>query len=227
MTSSTDMTRILRKLTDLAASDPGLKLFGADKHKYHLAPTLSNEEVSHLEAQYKMTLPEGYRRFLLEVGDGGAGPYYGLHSLSEAIKYSGTTREPDILSRPFPLEKALDLFEKCGEAGSWDDYFARIETDEKYYDKVRRCVSRFNKPHYTQGTLYLCDYGDGIAFRLVVTGPQVGNIWIDDRVGGFGGLFPLSPEGKASPPTSFLKWYENWLDKAARTVESGGSFEYA
>ena len=224
--SSSDMDRIRQKLAALAAGDPDLKRFGADGHKYRLSPPLSPEEISRMEAEHKMTLPEEYRAFLLELGDGGTGPYYGIQPLANAIKYSDIARDPATLSKRFPLNKPLLLFDECVGEGTWDDYYRRIETDEKYYDKVQRCISRFNKPYYTQGTLYLCDYGDAIAFRLVVTGRESGNMWIEDRAGDFGGFFPLSHEGKGETRTTFLKWYENWLDQAGQKSESEGYFEY-
>lgn len=36
-----------------------------------LGPALSEEEIRSFEQKHQITLPEGYRRFLLEVGDGG------------------------------------------------------------------------------------------------------------------------------------------------------------
>ena len=60
------------------------------KHKLierhiHLNPCLGEHEVESFEAQYNIRLPEAYRRFLLEVGDGGAGPPYLFNSLVSRI----------------------------------------------------------------------------------------------------------------------------------------------
>jgi hypothetical protein len=223
---------ILReKLDTLAAADPDLKLFGAEAHKYTLGPMLSEEEISRIEQEYKIKLPEGYRQFLLEMGDGGAGPYLGIQPLASAI--NGTQRDHDILSRPFPLDKPLDVFEECVEDGTLDDYYERIQDDEDYYDETLECVAKFSGPYYTQGSIYLCDFGDAIVFHLPVTGPESGNIWVEDLQGDFGGIFPVSNEGKGATRTNFLKWYENWLDKNLRsangeeTDDEGGYFTYA
>ena len=38
--------------------------------KIQMGPVLSEEQISAFEQKHQITLPEGYRRFLLEVGDG-------------------------------------------------------------------------------------------------------------------------------------------------------------
>lgn len=230
----TQMYRIEQKLAALREADRGWTLFGAEQHKYVLESALGEDEISRIEKSYGIRLPEGYRQFLLEIGDGGAGPYHGLRKLTDALRFSGVAKDKTILSKPFPLDKPLDIFEECAGVPTWDDYFRRIETDDDYYDEVLECKAKFNKPYYRQGTIYLCDYGDAIVFRLVVSGPERGNIWITDQAGDFGGIFPLSPEGKGETRTDFLTWYENWLDRSLAglngdSVEDngGGYFEYA
>lgn len=65
-------------LTRLAAADPRRRRFGASTHNYLLAPALSESRVAELEHEYNITLPADYRAHLTGLGDGGAGPYYGL-----------------------------------------------------------------------------------------------------------------------------------------------------
>jgi hypothetical protein len=55
--------------------------FGAEKHQLHLSPPAPLYEIEALENAYQVRLPEDYRAFLLEVGERGAGPNYGLQSL--------------------------------------------------------------------------------------------------------------------------------------------------
>lgn len=70
-------------LAELAAADPRHKRFGAAAHRYRLRPPLSEARLAELEAGAGVHLPADYRDFLLELGDGGAGPYFGLAPLDQ------------------------------------------------------------------------------------------------------------------------------------------------
>src|SRR5262245_3746376 len=69
-----------------------------------LNPTLSEAHVAAFERAHCIALPEGYRDFLLRVGDGGLGPGGGLADLAEAARRSPTTD----LDRPFPFSFRAD-----------------------------------------------------------------------------------------------------------------------
>jgi hypothetical protein len=68
--------RIRAKLAQAAANPALLESFGAKAHSYRLNPPLSEAEVAAFEADHAVRLPEEYRLFLLEAGDGGVGPSY-------------------------------------------------------------------------------------------------------------------------------------------------------
>ena len=226
------ITEIQRKLALLAEADPELRLFGAQRHKYALLPCLDEAQARLIEETHSIDLPADYRRFLLELGNGGAGPYLGLNPLEGSFPTRMLAKEPDLMSKPFPLTAPLYVMQECLGSTTLDEYYERIETDEPYYDKVRRCVSRFNKPRYSRGALMICDYGDAIEFLLVVKGKERGNIWIDDRAHD-GGIFPLAPETRTDLRTGFLEWYERWLDQALAEARgeappgNDGYFEFA
>ncbi len=73
--------KLRRQLKKAGEKDPDFYRFGADDHKYQLKPPISEERIAAFEARFDVSLPEGYRNFLLWAGDGGAGPFYGLYSL--------------------------------------------------------------------------------------------------------------------------------------------------
>jgi hypothetical protein len=83
----------------LRAVDGGFRVFGSKQHRYRVGPTLSEAELAAFESANRATLPDDYRRFLSVVGNGGAGPFYGLEPL-------GTFGRD--LSRPFPFVGATD-----------------------------------------------------------------------------------------------------------------------
>jgi hypothetical protein len=83
----------------LRKADPGFRVFGSKRHRYGLGPSLCEDELAAFELANAVTLPKDYRRFLSSVGNGGAGPFYGLEPLSAFGRD---------LSRPFPFVVATD-----------------------------------------------------------------------------------------------------------------------
>ncbi len=74
----------LRSLLEKArATDADLKQFGAEHHKYQWNSPASLKEIEAFERETAISLPDGYRNFLLQAGNGGAGPFYGLFSLEQ------------------------------------------------------------------------------------------------------------------------------------------------
>ena len=53
------------------------------KYNVVMNSVVKEKEVLKVEKELGTELPEGYRHFLLEVGNGGMGPYYGMHSLQK------------------------------------------------------------------------------------------------------------------------------------------------
>jgi hypothetical protein len=80
-------------VTHVATHDPQFLRFGAHHHGYRLAPPLGEARTAEIEAELGAPLPAPYRAFVVEVADGGAGPYHGLfrldHPLQRAIAAAG------------------------------------------------------------------------------------------------------------------------------------------
>lgn len=194
------ISQIKDKLNRLKEADQDYEIFGSHYHEYNLNPTKSEEELVKFETENQIKLPEEYREFLLYVGNGGAGPYYGLEPLENG-------REVDLdyidgkdlidLSKPFPFTEHWNVdFEEIN-----DDNYEEIEEqkNENYYD---------NK--FVNGLLRISNFGCGVRMNIVVNGKEKGNIWVDDRVNG-NGIFP-DPYCNITDRITFLDWYELWLD---------------
>jgi hypothetical protein len=57
---------------------PKRTVFGVIGHHFVLNPPLTEAEVVAFEQGHQVRLPPDYRHFLTSIGNGGAGPYYGV-----------------------------------------------------------------------------------------------------------------------------------------------------
>jgi len=196
---------IRQKLDELAQRDTKFQIFGAFVHRYRKRTPLSEHEVKSFEKKYSIQLPPDYREFLLQVSNGGAGPYYGLEPLENGLYQDLDNKDSSNLTNPaleFPLTEA------------WNLEFMDIQ--EEAYDQTREIEYFDNK--WTNGLLRISNFGCGVSMNLVVNGKEYGNIWVDDRCND-GGIFPdpyFGNEGRIA----FLDWYELWLDKSLSQLPS-------
>ena len=85
-------------VAQLEALDRRRVAFGAGRYAYRFPAPLALEQVEAFERRYALELPVAYRRFLLELGNGGPGPYYGVTPLA--------LDAPQLLE-PFPYADAI------------------------------------------------------------------------------------------------------------------------
>jgi len=173
---------LAEKLRELASQDSEFKVFGASTfgtgHHYRLNPPIDLRDLAAFEAEFTVELPADYRDFLLRVGNGGAGPNYGLYSLDGAVTDAPGHKSRDFLAAPFRLTTAFNPY---SEDASHEDLFG---------------------DQWICGSVILSHQGCGYFDRLVITGPQRGQVWTDGRVGDQG-IFPLQCD--------FYEWYDHWL----------------
>lgn len=214
-----DVTRIQSKLEQLQRLDRKYKIFGATSHKYQLNPTLSEAQVKEVETHYKMKLPEDYRRFLIEVGNGGAGPAYGVFKLGEEDdNYDFCSWDEGgligDLSKPFRHKHAWNL-----PASFWqqEPSDAGVEEFDKLWDAWQNRVDEtYYNPTVMNGAIPICHLGCALRHWLVICGAQAGSIWVDDRTDKKGIAPLLLAKGEQA---SFATWYEAWLDESLETFK--------
>lgn len=197
-------------------SDAPITLFGADSHRFVLNPPLTDDEILAFEQLHQITLPADYRYFLSRIGNGGAGPYYGVFPLGQ-MDGSGVKlhswREGDgfvgVLSKPFPLRDA------------WNDLSGQpsAELIDAHLEEYERQLAVFEKfywdPARVNGAFPICTLGCALRILLIVSGEQAGHLWFDRRADD-NGISPLISNNNLR--ATFSAWYQEWLDDALHTL---------
>jgi hypothetical protein len=100
MLLSNDLSDLVELLNRLRAADRNFRVFGSEVHRYQLDRVMPEADLRRFELELRVELPEDYRCFVATIGNGGAGPAYGLVPL-ELPPWRDITL-------PFPLEQASD-----------------------------------------------------------------------------------------------------------------------
>ena len=201
-----DCQKIADMLDRIRVADPDCRFFGVDTHRYRFGPCLTDNDLQSIEAHYGITLPDDYRRFLLEIGNGGAGPGYGLQrfgfvesadeiptaTANGPMRVVQTTRN-GTLSRQ-------NLYDDSGhEVDPMDiSFFATIKPlardgdsgpgipsqpfplSSPFDEWAEECDGDWSDIDPSIGTWNLADYGCAMSARLVLNGPFGGQVWFYD-----------------------------------------------
>jgi hypothetical protein len=213
-----DPTRIESALRRLRPTQAARKIFGANGHGFELNPTLSEDQVSAFETRHRVRLPDDYRKFLLHVGNGGAGPYYGIFPLGQM---DGTKErlkpwhENDgfvgVLSKPFTLTSDWNDLSGMPSDDMQDDDNPEYERKHDEFEK------RYWSASLMSGVFPICHEGCALRIWIVVTGAEAGRLWRDRRAEYMGVERLLTADGA---PATFSRWYNEWLDRSVRDVFS-------
>jgi HEAT repeat protein len=128
--------------------------FSVKKHQFRMNATLSEGDLQAFETDHGIRLPEDYRAFLSAIGNGGAGPYYGINSLD---KWASGPEELDGEA----LRQSCPLSEHLPRTTEWEQMLP----------------PGVQNPY--QGTITICDLGfkgyTGYGL-LIVSGPARGRV---------------------------------------------------
>jgi hypothetical protein len=208
-----DFDQVLSSLKLLSSAH--VDLFGADSHHFVLNPPLSDREIISFERLHGISLPTDYRHFVSHIGNGGAGPYYGVFPLGQMDdNYElKSWHEGDglvgVLSEPFALRDAWnDLKLKPSEK--------LIDTNLEVYDRQLAAFEKiYWSPVRANGAFPICHIGCALRIWLIVSGGEAGHLWLDGRADGTG-LSPLTLKDKSR--ATFSSWYQEWLDSALEAL---------
>ena len=184
------LDRIKNKLEKAMRKDTAFSVFGASSHKYRIYEKLTAKELADWQAKNQVTLPEPYTQFLTRVGNGGAGPYYGIYSIEKAASYTGSALTTKCVLHPGMTKE------------EWNHLTDPLINDEDIsdleYDAVRDRVLGGMLCIGTQG----CEYD----MYLVLEGDFKGKIvYTSDFYQDHPFFFVYED--------TFLDWYERWLDE--------------
>src|SRR5512133_1044114 len=99
---SASINNISVKLSKLKQLDTSFKIFGSIVHQYKIGPLITSNKMIEIEKKIGVTLPDGYRSFVMGIGNGGAGPYYGIYEFGDALNKSQKWLG-DLLTQECPL----------------------------------------------------------------------------------------------------------------------------
>lgn len=179
------------------------------KHSFYLTQIekqqclpIPYENLQKFEEMHHIKLPIEYREFLLNVSDGGVGPGYGIFPLETALQYSTNLHLPWI--NPTEYNELFKYDSGKDEGKSFDKRMNSIVDGVKSPE-----LDLYNARE--NGILYISDGGCGTNIFLAVSGAKRGQVWIDLNV---------TEEGYAFIADNFLSWYEEWLDKKIKDIET-------
>jgi SMI1 / KNR4 family (SUKH-1) len=201
----------------LGVGDPKRLRFGAAAHQYALRPPLSDLRIAELEAAAGVRLPDDYRDFLLEVGDGGAGPCYGLvpfdqpeqrammegvfapHGIEPLeVPARAESSAPGAPSAP-GAEVAAEVPTAAGSGPTSTAASSSSSTSSTSGPRAPLLLP-------WHGVVLLAHLGCGYLAYLVLEGPRRGQVWMDP--------------GSNGPPVCiephFIAFYTDWLSALQR-----------
>ncbi|MCQ4085676.1 SMI1/KNR4 family protein [Saccharibacillus sp. JS10] len=179
--------RIRQKIPQVIETPGAEHVFGASSHHYQLHAPITMTELNDLEKDWGVKLPEAFAAFITLVGNGGAGPYYGIYNVQQM--------KPDRTGIGIPSVLKVNL-----ETQDWqsENDFALIDEDlddEAYEEAAANLLS---------GTVEIGTMGSSYEILLIVSGEHEGRIlyWDSEFYRPF-----------FTYENHFLDWYERWLDE--------------
>ncbi|MFF3455414.1 SMI1/KNR4 family protein [Streptomyces sp. NPDC002730] len=151
-------------------------------------PPLGWDALRAFEAEHGIVLPEPYRTFVAEIGDGctDAPTEYGLIPLADMPSDWGDDRPRRDLAKPFPLT----------EQWLWEE-------DPRPEEEIDALLD----PVFDHGSIVLGTDGCGMYWHLIVTGEHRGHIYLitGEGAGPFG-----APFGFTTAEPGFAGWVKHW-----------------
>lgn len=171
--------------------DPKCHIFGAIHHKWQFGEPVNLQQIHSFESDMKITLPEPFVRYLTELGNGGAGPNYGIYSLEMMRK-----ENPSIAK----TINFLVMLDHSMTAAQWTDFSQEYEaledkilagefdtTEEKEHAVQKLGAMKLN---LIAGGIFISTPGCTMHSLLMCRGAAMGEVFTID----FDNIFQLQSE---------------------------------
>jgi hypothetical protein len=195
----TQLDVIKNKLNQAKRKDTDFSEFGASSHQYRVNEKLSAKKLADWQTHNQVTLPEPFAQFLTKVGNGGAGPYYGIYSIEKAASY--TDRQALLAKSVLHPGMAKEEWNHLTEPLTKDEDIP----DTEYDDACNKVLG---------GMLCIGTQGCECDMYLVLEGKHRGRIVYTSE------FYPDHPFFFVYED-SFLDWYERWLDEIILDYDNG------
>lgn len=192
---------------------------------HFLGAPLTADELSELEAQIGVALPDEYRGFLRHVGAGGYA-IFGVRRVDGRWRWEGDgacLTELSRLAEPFPAKgphagRLAELAAARPDEDDFDDPGAHEAAYDAWAEEWEPLLWSGDR---TPGAVCIADLGCALREWIVVSGPERGRIWSDHRADDVD-LAPLLDD--KGEPMTFARWYLAWLEEteSAESASSGG-----
>ena len=194
--------RIKIKLNLAKNTDSFFEVFGADSHKYRLDAPIDIKKVKIFEKKYKISLPNGYKIFLTQIGNGGnedtssvvgnsgAGPDYGIFKLGHEYHFLANPASGYLEKEPYFTSKTTEE--------DWEIISENMLKDITV-DEYNKSLEKVYSGIFTIGFSGCSGF-----IGIMLSGEDAGRVvHISDEI-------EYCPQ--FAKEKKFLDWYENWLD---------------
>ena len=211
-----DAQSVIERLRNLDRKDKKRQVFGAMGHNYVLNPPLDVSVIEAFELEHGVSLPEDYRQFITEIGNGGAGPAYGVFPFGkhddchDLRPWEGGYLVGDV-GKPFRFNKAWNVDKKFWDAEpNPPEGTSQDEEDLLWQEWDKILEAKYWNTSIMDGAIPICHLGCALRQWLVINGDQRGFVWDDMRADNRG-IAPVKKKGKR---LTFSAWYLDWLREA-------------
>lgn len=178
-----DVEYIQEAVRKAAFFDMEYKLFGSWAHAHIFKPVLNESELAAWEEIMQINLPEDYKTYLTKLGNGGAGPAYGISPfhlpLYEHLKVSSIYSDENaklfnkVAQEWFELSNTdeEELYEQYKQNSPQEQKLSFNEWEEQFFDKY---YDELEQKLMNNGQLFIANQGCSIDIYMILNGTERG-----------------------------------------------------